>query len=124
MLTLPQLFFLMLFGAFGTLSRYLLSSYINKFFTYPYLWGTSLVNILGCFIFAFIYVLSHKFPISEATRTICLTGFLGAFTTFSALMFETHSLLSENILIACGYLGIQIFFGVFAFYLAFFFFKP
>ncbi len=107
-----QLCLLMLFGALGTLCRYLLSSFFNKFFVFPYLWGTTIVNIIGCALFAFVYALSLKFDIPPAYRTICLTGFLGAFTTFSAMMHEAHSLLIESPMISMLYILVHVIIGL------------
>ncbi len=112
MLTLPQLSFLMLFGALGTLARYVLTFFFNKFFVFPYLWGTTIVNLIGCALFAIVYGISLKYEIPALYRTLCMTGFLGAFTTFSALIHEAQLLLNEGFVISLMYIIIHIVLGL------------
>ncbi len=107
-LTLFQLSLLMLFGALGTLARYALTHLFNSFFTIPYLLGTSIVNVIGASLFALLFALSYRFEIPDIYRLISLTGFLGAFTTFSALIFEAYSLMQESFLMGIFYIFIQV----------------
>ncbi len=107
-LTLFQLGLLMLFGALGTAARYLLTALFNSLFSVPYLMGTSIVNVIGAALFALIYTLSYKLEIPDIYRLLCLTGFLGAFTTFSALVFEAYNLIQESFALGIFYIFIQI----------------
>ena len=55
--------------------------------------GTMAVNLLGCLLFGFVWgYLEGRVGLSPQTRTIVLTGFMGAFTTFSTYAFETVTL--------------------------------
>ena len=77
-------------GAAGASLRY--GSYViaNRFISSTFPWTTITVNAIGCFIFGLVYALSvHKMVISAETRIIILVGFTGAFTTLSAIAFET-----------------------------------
>ncbi len=121
LLTIPQLSLLMLFGAFGTLVRYLLTFFFNKFFVFPYLWGTTIVNLIGCALFAIVYGISLKYDIAPLYRTLCMTGFLGAFTTFSALMHEAQLLLIESPILSIMYLFVHIALGLAIFRLVLYF---
>lgn len=48
------------------------------------------VNALGCFVFgAALTLVREKATISDETATWVMVGFLGAFTTFSTLAFES-----------------------------------
>lgn len=77
-------------GALGTLARYGLSGVVQKLGGPSFPWGTLSVNIIGCFFFAFIWSMAEaRILITPETRIIVLTGFMGAFTTFSTYMFET-----------------------------------
>lgn len=59
--------------------------------------GTLAVNTFGCFLFGLIYAAAEdRFLISSATRAVLLIGFVGAFTTFSSLVFETFSMLEDR----------------------------
>ena len=45
---------------------------------------------VGCFLAGFLYgMFEHRWPVNGDTRAIVLIGFLGAFTTFSAFIFES-----------------------------------
>lgn len=84
-------------GAAGTLSRYGLSTLVSSVLGSDFPWGTFIVNILGCFLFGFIWSLEeHHLAIGPQTRLVILTGFMGAFTTFSTFIFENNQLLSTS----------------------------
>lgn len=84
-------------GGLGSLARYGLAGFVQNWSrseTFPY--GTLAVNLLGSLAFGLIAgVCEERFIVSPQTRIIVLTGFIGAFTTFSTLMFETARLLED-----------------------------
>lgn len=83
-------------GAFGALARYLLGGLIQRYAGATFPWGTFVVNVLGAFLFGFIWSLvEQRLVISPEARIIALSGFLGAFTTFSSFVFETTMLIGE-----------------------------
>ncbi|MHB0911903.1 MAG: fluoride efflux transporter CrcB [Armatimonadota bacterium] len=87
-----KLFLLSIAGACGTVSRYALCEMVSRHSRLPL--GTFLVNILGSFLFGFIYVwVGRKLPMNPEVRVILLTGFMGAFTTFSTFAFDTARML-------------------------------
>src|SRR5262245_56604702 len=84
-------------GAVGTLARYGLATLVLRVCGEAFPWGTLVVNVLGCFLFGFVWVLgAEKFIIDPDMRTTLLTGFMGAFTTFSTFAFETGQQLREG----------------------------
>lgn len=88
-----KLLLICLAGAAGTLARYWLSGAVYDFVGRDFPWGTSLVNVLGCFLFGLVIVLSEERGIlSPQFRIIVLVGFMGAFTTFSTFIFESAEL--------------------------------
>lgn len=88
---------LALAGALGTLCRYGLSGAVHRFSGAGFPWGTLSVNALGCLLFGFVWTLGEeRFVISGQTRFILLTGFMGAFTTFSTFAFETGAFLQDS----------------------------
>jgi CrcB protein len=83
-------------GALGTLARYGLTGLVHRLLGTGFPWGTAVVNVLGSFMFGVIWALAEgRLALTPQTRTIILTGFMGAFTTFSTFMFETGSLMRD-----------------------------
>jgi len=93
---LEKLLWIGLAGVFGTLARYGLSGAAQRACGSSFPCGTLTVNVLGCFIFGLIWVLSEdRLLISGEVRTVILIGFMGAFTTFSSFAFETAQLIRD-----------------------------
>ncbi len=89
-----ELCWLGLAGAAGTLSRFTVAGLLQSLAGERFPAGTLAVNLIGCFLFGLIWSLAdERLIISGHTRFIILTGFMGAFTTFSTFGFETAELL-------------------------------
>ena len=105
---LIKLLCIALAGGLGALSRYLLAGTIQEMAGQSFPLGTAFVNILGCFLFGFIVTLiDERMVLPPGLKPYLLTGFMGAFTTFSTYAFETASLIrySEWLLAAANVLG-------------------
>ena len=88
---------LALAGAVGTVFRYGLSGLVQRATSLTFPWGTLSVNAIGCFVFGFIWTLSaERLILNSDLRVFVLTGFLGAFTTFSAFIFETNQFVENS----------------------------
>ena len=85
-------------GAMGTLARYGAGVYIQK--TWPgslSLWPTVFVNMAGCLMFGIVFgLVVEKWGWDGNAKAVLLTGFMGAFTTFSTFAFDTTALLRES----------------------------
>lgn len=80
-------------GALGSVSRFALDSFVKNYYSGSFPLGIAIINVLGCFIFGFVWSLAEKaILITSESKIIILTGFVGAFTTFSTLMFDTYNL--------------------------------
>lgn len=93
-------------GAFGSMSRYLLSGWIlhhAAHWRFPV--GTFAINVLGCLVIGALAGLAVKDGLfSPEVRLFLFTGLLGGFTTFSAFGLETFYLIRrEEFLVAGGY---------------------
>lgn len=80
-------------GFAGSVSRYLVSSVMTGaglFYGFPL--GTFTVNVMGSFIAGLVVALSS----GEMCLLMCMAGFCGGFTTFSALSVETLAMLKEG----------------------------
>lgn len=93
---MQKVLWIALAGALGTVSRYALGSMVQRIAGGSLPWGTWAVNIVGCFLFGLVVSLADKrFMLTPEARLIILTGFMGAFTTFSTFIFESGGMLSE-----------------------------
>ena len=90
---LTKILYLSLGGSAGTLSRYWLSGVAQRLGGGSFPLGTVAVNMAGCLLFGAVWGFfeTRMLPGSEI-RLLVLTGFMGAFTTFSTYMFETAEL--------------------------------
>lgn len=61
---------------------------------FPY--GTFAANMLGCLLIGAFDGLSGRWSLSPAVRLALITGFCGAFTTFSSLILETSRQLDSG----------------------------
>ena len=84
-------------GAIGTTARYALSGLVYRFLGAGFPYGTFCVNLLGCFILGFfVTFFERKFTFNANISLLVITGFCGAFTTFSTFIFETGHLLKDG----------------------------
>lgn len=116
-----KLFLIALAGGLGTLSRYGLAGLVQRLTGPDFPWGTFVVNIAGAFLFGFVWWLSSERDLlTVEARLIILTGFLGAFTTFSTYMFESSQLIRDGQWVAAaGNILGQIAVGIAALFLGF-----
>lgn len=88
-------------GALGAITRYLLSMALSPFGQSlskgTLVWGTLLVNGLGCLLVGVMMTIRMKNPdINPAWLNGIVFGFLGALTTFSTFTSDNFKLFDEN----------------------------
>ncbi len=106
-------------GAAGALARFGLTGLVFRIYGGSFPFGTFVVNIIGCLVFGFIWPLAEeRLLISSELRSIILIGFIGSFTTFSTLVFETGELMRDSEwALALANMGGQVVMGLLALYL-------
>lgn len=87
-------------GAVGAPSRYLIDRLIQQRRPSVFPWGTLTVNLIGCLVLGLLTGAANQLP-KEAV-TLVGTGFCGALTTFSTFGFETTRLLEDGSLLEAG----------------------
>ncbi len=94
---------LLLGGCLGTLGRYAVSGAVQRWTGAEFPFGTLVVNVLGCLAVGFIARLAEaKLLLDPELRLFLFVGLLGAFTTFSTLIYESWQLIQGGHVGAAG----------------------
>jgi len=84
-------------GGMGSLARYLVSGWAQRFSVGSFPLGTLIVNVAGCLLIGVVAAAaSGRFILREEIRVVLQVGFIGGFTTFSAFGYETFSLFTDG----------------------------
>jgi CrcB protein len=80
-----------LMGALGAVARYLTVEWVARWWRGRLPLATLLINFAGAFALGLVTGL-FVHPAQQSTRLLLGTGFLGGYTTFSTLSYETLTL--------------------------------
>ncbi|MDE2222987.1 MAG: fluoride efflux transporter CrcB [Candidatus Omnitrophica bacterium] len=81
----------------GGFSRYFLAGFIYEKFGTTFPIGTLIVNLTACFLVGFFSaIIDQKFFLGPNFRILLMTGFCGAYSTFSTYMLETSNLVHDG----------------------------
>ena len=84
-------------GFLGSISRFLLSKFMQNSITSAFPYGTFAVNITGCFLIGLIFGFSERSSVlTTGWKLFLAVGFCGGFTTFSTFANENLSLLRDG----------------------------
>jgi CrcB protein len=102
-------------GALGSVSRYLVGTWVqtaSQSIDFPY--GTLTVNLIGCFFIGFLSQLAETRGVfTPETRAMVFTGVLGGFTTFSSFGNDSINLLRDGSTFnALANVGANVIFGL------------
>ncbi len=76
-------------GALGAVARHSVNVGAVQIFGHGFPWGTMIVNVLGSFLMGLaIAKFATMDHVSQELKTLYITGFLGAFTTFSTFSLD------------------------------------
>lgn len=91
-MTLPLLLGVGALGGLGALARFLIGGFIVARRERPFPLGTLVVNLSGAFALGLLLASE----VSGDTYRLLGTGLLGAYTTFSTWMYQSHHLAGEG----------------------------
>lgn len=107
-------------GALGALARYLLGRFIAERAGCSFPVGTLLINITGALGIGLLFSLASRQIITSVLQSVLATGFLGGYTTFSTMCWESVQLLcGGNRRISLLYLSVSFSLGGLAVLLGF-----
>lgn len=106
-------------GAFGAVARYGTDSMVGRWTGLGFPWGTVTVNLVGSLVLGLLIGAAvHGLHLGQEMRALVVTGFLGAFTTFSTFSLNTVTLLERGDTgAAFGYVLGSVVFGVGLFFI-------
>jgi CrcB protein len=101
-------------GALGACARYGVAQLMLRYLGPGYPYGTVFVNVIGSFVMGIlIELMALKWSVSPEMRVFMITGFLGAFTTFSAFSLDVALLIERGATFAAaGYILISVVFSI------------
>ncbi|MCR9215248.1 MAG: fluoride efflux transporter CrcB [Proteobacteria bacterium] len=101
-------------GALGACARYGVAQLMLRYLGPGYPYGTVFVNVVGSFVMGIlIELMALKWSVSPEMRVLMITGFLGAFTTFSAFSLDVALLIERGATFAAaGYILISVVFSI------------
>jgi CrcB protein len=96
-----EFIFISIGAALGANARYWMANWFAERWGGGYPWGTLFINVTGSLLIGLLVtLLGQRLLADPAYRLLLITGFLGAYTTFSTFSYETVALLQAGSYIA------------------------
>lgn len=83
-------------GATGSAVRFALSEWTTHHWKHAFPLATLLINVTGAFALGLLTTLGGTGGAMTQARMVLGTGFLGGYTSFSTLSYDTHSLFRSS----------------------------
>jgi fluoride exporter len=84
-------------GALGAVARLLINGWVSRITDGALPYGTLAVNLLGSLLIGMLFAWFHtSTPLSPQLKSLIVTGFLGAMTTYSTFAIESFFLLEAG----------------------------
>ncbi len=94
---MKTLAYIAVFAVLGASARYLQALVVSHVAAGPFPWDILSINLLGSFAMGFLFFETlERITLSPEARTGLLTGFLGAYTTFSTYVAGTLTLFEHG----------------------------
>jgi fluoride exporter len=101
MANIPAVILVAIGGAMGAVTRYLTYLGIKAYPTLPSYAATLTVNLLGCLLIGVaMTVVEQHGQLQRELLMILVVGFLGSYTTFSTLGWESFNLISSGAIVS------------------------
>lgn len=92
MINLPDPVWVAVGAVPGALCRYYLSLWALQRWGAKFPWGTLIINLSGAFLIGWVAMLPGAVALPVGLKLMILTGFFGAYTTFSTYALDTVNL--------------------------------
>ena len=102
-------------GALGAISRFGINEIFEKYLLWTSPYATLFVNVMGCFLIGLL--LGMSLPTKDTSYYFFVIGFLGSFTTMSALSHQTVLIANSNLISALSYIIITVVLTILATYI-------
>ena len=102
-------------GAIGAISRCAINELFDRYLISSSMISILLINILGCFLIGL--VLGSSIPTKDASYYFFIIGFLGSFTTMSAITHQTILIANTNLIYGVSYIMLTVLATIVATYL-------
>ncbi|MDR1653769.1 MAG: fluoride efflux transporter CrcB [Prevotellaceae bacterium] len=94
---LKNILFVGIGGASGSVMRYLISFFVNKYNSSSFPFATFTVNIIGCFVAGLLLASAAKSTaLTNELKMLMIVGFCGGLTTFSTFSAENVTLFQNG----------------------------
>ena len=102
-------------GAIGAISRFGINEVFEKYLLLTSPYATLFINVSGCFLIGLL--LGMSLPAKDTSYYFFVIGFLGSFTTMSALSYQTVLIANSNLISALSYIMITVVLTILATYI-------
>jgi len=102
-------------GAIGAILRYGINELFERYLISSATISILFINILGCFLIGL--VLGSSMPSKDASYYFFIIGFLGSFTTMSAVTHQTILIANTNLIYGVSYIMLTVLATIVATYL-------
>jgi CrcB protein len=104
----------MLGGAIGAVSRFIIGSLVSRFYPATFPLGTFIINVTGSFLIGVLMTVFQNRPVLHVNwRLFLVTGILGGYTTFSSFEWEAlTSIRNGTATVGFLYIGLSVTLGL------------